>query len=99
MLTFASAGCGDRLYHVCCRRTAQTATAGGNEKDAVKSYFNTQGFERWNRIYGTTDDVNKVPKHLATANVVTRAVIATVGHTHAWLRASATSCILMCLAL
>ena len=43
-----------------CRRTAQTATAGGNEKDAVKSYFNTNGFERWNRIYGTTDDVNKV---------------------------------------
>ena len=43
-----------------CRRTAQTATAGGNEKDAVRSYFNTNGFERWNRIYGTTDDVNKV---------------------------------------
>lgn len=42
------------------RRTAQTATAGGNEKDAVKSYFDNQGFERWNRIYGTTDDVNKV---------------------------------------
>ena len=42
------------------RRTAQTATAGGNEKDAVKQYFNTAGFERWNKIYGETDDVNKV---------------------------------------
>ena len=47
----------------CCRRTAQTATAGGNEKDAVKSYFDTNGFERWNRIYGTTDEVNKVYVH------------------------------------
>ena len=43
-----------------CRRTAQTATAGGSEKDSVKSYFNGTGFERWNRIYGSTDDVNKV---------------------------------------
>ncbi|KAL0024919.1 hypothetical protein WJX77_002578 [Trebouxia sp. C0004] len=42
------------------RRTAQTATAGGSEKDSVKSYFDGTGFERWNRIYGSTDDVNKV---------------------------------------
>jgi magnesium-protoporphyrin O-methyltransferase len=42
------------------RRAAQTATAGGNEKDAVKQYFNTAGFERWNKIYGETDEVNKV---------------------------------------
>ncbi|KAL3155546.1 hypothetical protein ABBQ38_011098 [Trebouxia sp. C0009 RCD-2024] len=50
------------------RRTAQTATAGGNEKDAVKSYFNNQGFERWNRIYGTTDDVNKVQLDIRTGH-------------------------------
>ena len=36
------------------------ADSGGSEKDAVANYFNTQGFERWNKIYGTTDDVNKV---------------------------------------
>ncbi len=43
-----------------CRRSAQTATAGGSEKDAVRTYFDTAGFERWRKIYGETDEVNKV---------------------------------------
>jgi hypothetical protein len=29
--------------------------------ESVRSYFNGTGFERWNKIYGETDDVNKVP--------------------------------------
>jgi magnesium-protoporphyrin O-methyltransferase len=33
---------------------------GGDELEAVKKYFNTSGFERWNKIYGETDEVNKV---------------------------------------
>lgn len=33
---------------------------GGDELEAVKSYFDTTGFERWNKIYGDTDEVNKV---------------------------------------
>jgi hypothetical protein len=28
--------------------------AGGDEKESVRNYFNTAGFERWNKIYGTT---------------------------------------------
>ncbi len=27
--------------------------------ESVKTYFNGTGFERWNKIYGETDDVNK----------------------------------------
>ncbi|DBA70882.1 TPA: hypothetical protein ACH3X2_011331 [Trebouxia sp. C0005] len=50
------------------RRTAQTATAGGSEKDSVKSYFDGTGFERWNRIYGSTDDVNKVQLDIRTGH-------------------------------
>ena len=42
------------------RRSAQTTTAGGDEKEAVKGYFNTVGFERWNKIYGTTDEISSV---------------------------------------
>jgi magnesium-protoporphyrin O-methyltransferase len=42
------------------RRSAQTSSAGGNEKEAVKGYFNSVGFERWNKIYGTTDDISSV---------------------------------------
>lgn len=43
------------------RRQEQAAAAGGNEMESVRSYFNGTGFERWNKIYGETDDVNKVP--------------------------------------
>lgn len=42
------------------RRRKQKEESGGDEKEAVRSYFNTKGFERWNKIYGETDDVNKV---------------------------------------
>jgi hypothetical protein len=35
-------------------------STGGDEKAAVAKYFNGVGFERWNKIYGTTDDVNSV---------------------------------------
>lgn len=42
------------------RREKQAEAAGGNEKDSVRNYFNTQGFERWRKIYGETDDVNSV---------------------------------------
>ena len=33
---------------------------GGDELAAVRKYFDTAGFERWNKIYGETDEVNKV---------------------------------------
>lgn len=48
------------IWRALRRRSAQTTDAGGDEKEAVKSYFNSVGFERWNRIYGTTDDINSV---------------------------------------
>ncbi len=31
-----------------------------DDKTVVREYFNATGFDRWRRIYGTTDDVNKV---------------------------------------
>ena len=34
------------------------------EKQEVKGYFETTGFERWNRIYSETDDVNKVQRNI-----------------------------------
>lgn len=42
------------------RRQKQAEEAGGSEKDVVRNYFDTKGFERWRKIYGETDDVNKV---------------------------------------
>ena len=34
------------------------------EKAEVQAYFNSQGFERWNRIYSESDDVNKVQRNI-----------------------------------
>jgi len=42
------------------RRSDQMKETGGDELEAVKNYFNTDGFQRWNKIYGETDEVNKV---------------------------------------
>ncbi len=35
-----------------------------DEKSEVASYFNGLGFERWNRIYSNSDDVNKVQRNI-----------------------------------
>lgn len=42
------------------RRQSMSDAAGGDEMTSVKNYFNTVGFERWKKIYGETDEVNKV---------------------------------------
>ncbi len=34
------------------------------EKAEVAQYFNNQGFERWNRIYSESNDVNKVQRNI-----------------------------------
>ncbi|VEP11690.1 Magnesium-protoporphyrin O-methyltransferase [Hyella patelloides LEGE 07179] len=35
-----------------------------NDKAIVKEYFNATGFDRWRRIYGETEDLNKVQKDI-----------------------------------
>jgi magnesium-protoporphyrin O-methyltransferase len=42
------------------RREGMMAETGGDEAASVRNYFDTTGFERWNKIYGETEDVNKV---------------------------------------
>ena len=47
-----------------------------NDKAIVKDYFNDVGFDRWRRIYGETEEVNKVQKdirlgHQQTIDTVT----------------------------
>ena len=34
------------------------------EKQEVKGYFETTGFDRWNRIYSESDNVNKVQRNI-----------------------------------
>ncbi|KAL9243367.1 hypothetical protein vseg_017262 [Gypsophila vaccaria] len=42
------------------RRRQQAVEVGGGDKEVVREYFNGTGFQRWKKIYGDTDDVNKV---------------------------------------
>ncbi|KAJ4973430.1 hypothetical protein NE237_006604 [Protea cynaroides] len=42
------------------RRQLQAEVVGGGDKEVVREYFNNSGFQRWKKIYGETDDVNKV---------------------------------------
>ncbi|CAG9463690.1 unnamed protein product [Pedinophyceae sp. YPF-701] len=46
-------------------------TTGGDEMESVKNYFNTAGFERWRKIYGETDDVNKVQRDIREGHAQT----------------------------
>ncbi len=52
------------------------------EKTEVASYFNGMGFDRWNRIYSDSDDVNKVQRNIRIGHQKT------VDDVIAWLKES-----------
>ena len=54
--------------------------ASADEKQEVKSYFETTGFDRWNRIYSDSDDVNKVQRNIRIGHQKT------VDNVLAWLQ-------------
>ena len=53
------------------RRADMASAAGGDEMASVKKYFNETGFERWEKIYGETDEVNKVQLDIRTGHAQT----------------------------
>jgi len=53
------------------RRQEMTAAAGGDEMASVEKYFNGEGFQRWKKIYGETDEVNKVQLDIRDGHAVT----------------------------
>jgi len=52
--------------------TATTTTTSSlfaiDDKTEVREYFNTQGFERWNKIYSESDEVNSVQLDIRTGH-------------------------------
>jgi magnesium-protoporphyrin O-methyltransferase len=64
--------------------TPSTATEKAAEKAAekaeVKSYFESTGFDRWNRIYSESEDVNKVQRNIRIGHQKT------VDNVLAWLQ-------------
>ncbi|XP_074317146.1 magnesium protoporphyrin IX methyltransferase, chloroplastic [Silene latifolia] len=53
------------------RRRQQAVEVGGGDKEVVREYFNGTGFQRWKKIYGDTDDVNKVQKDIRVGHAQT----------------------------
>ncbi|KAL2935605.1 Magnesium protoporphyrin IX methyltransferase chloroplastic [Bienertia sinuspersici] len=53
------------------RRQQQAEVVGGGDKEVVREYFNGTGFQRWKKIYGDTDDVNKVQRDIRVGHAKT----------------------------
>lgn len=51
--------------------TADPSSDDVNDKEVVTNYFNSEGFERWQKIYGETDDVNPVQKDIRVGHAET----------------------------
>lgn len=53
------------------RRQLQAEEVGGGDKEVVREYFNNSGFQRWKKIYGDTDDVNRVQRDIRVGHAKT----------------------------
>ena len=53
------------------RRQSQAAEVGGDDKEVVREYFNNNGFQRWKKIYGDSDDVNRVQRDIRIGHAKT----------------------------
>lgn len=53
------------------RRQLQAEEVGGGDKEVVSEYFNNDGFQRWKKIYGDTDEVNSVQKDIRIGHAKT----------------------------
>lgn len=53
------------------RRQLQAEEVGGGDKEVVREYFNNSGFQRWKKIYGDTDEVNRVQRDIRLGHAKT----------------------------
>ncbi|KAG4916551.1 hypothetical protein JHK87_054108 [Glycine soja] len=44
---------------------------GDDDKEVVREYFNNSGFQRWKKIYGDTDEVNRVQRDIRLGHAKT----------------------------
>ena len=49
-------------------RVSSAARAAVNDKLEVEEYFNNEGFNRWNKIYSDSDEVNRVQLDIRTGH-------------------------------
>ena len=69
-LLYVSADVASAFVPVSTRSTATTSalTSTVDDKTEVREYFNTEGFNRWNKIYSESDDVNSVQLDIRTGH-------------------------------
>lgn len=51
--------------------TSEVPSESVDDKKVVKEYFNGEGFNRWSKIYGETEDVNPVQKDIRVGHAMT----------------------------
>lgn len=58
------------MPYVCSYRffSCRTSTVVDKDKEEVTEYFNNNGFERWNKIYSESDEVNDVQRDIRTGH-------------------------------
>jgi len=50
------------------RQNSLPMSEGADDKKEVREYFNTEGFNRWNKIYSESDEVNSVQMDIRTGH-------------------------------
>ncbi len=61
---------GSQAFVPTTSRTLNTVSLSStvDDKTEVREYFNTEGFNRWNKIYSESDDVNSVQLDIRTGH-------------------------------
>jgi len=59
-LAIPAQGFAPQPSRVTCRSNLIMASSSVDDKTEVREYFNTEGFNRWNKIYSESDEVNSV---------------------------------------
>ena len=69
-LFYVSADVASAFVPVSTRSTSTSSalTSTVDDKTEVREYFNTEGFNRWNKIYSESDDVNSVQLDIRTGH-------------------------------
>ena len=56
------------VFHYSSSSSSSLFSSSVDDKTEVREYFNTEGFNRWNKIYSDSDDVNKVQLDIRTGH-------------------------------
>jgi magnesium-protoporphyrin O-methyltransferase len=68
LLSLLFAGSSGFVPRTNSRQAFVSLSSSTDDKTEVREYFNTEGFNRWNKIYSESDDVNTVQLDIRTGH-------------------------------